>query len=90
VAEVSASFLVSTAGKWGVNMCDQLSTRSPMIVFVPASQRDQETTSGRLSCVCICDGGPNPSGFFSREPRMVLKGDYALLLLHDFTAKQED
>jgi hypothetical protein len=90
VAEVSASFLVSTAGKWGVNMCDHLSTRSPMIVFVPASQRDQETTSGRLSCACICGGGPNPSGFLFREAPMVLRGDYALLLLHDFTAKQED
>ena len=62
-------------------------SKSPLsIVFVPASQRDQETTSGRLSCVCICGGGPNPSGFFFREAPMVLRGDYALLLLHDFTA----
>ena len=73
----------------GVNMCDHLSTRSAMIVFVPASQRDQETTSGRLSCVCICGGGPNPSGFFFREAPMVLRGDYALLLPHDFTATKK-
>ena len=43
-----------------------------------------------MSCVCICGGGPNPSGFFFREAPMVLRGDYALLLLHDFTANLED
>jgi hypothetical protein len=42
--------------------------------------------SGRLSCVCISGGGPNPSGFFFREARMLFRGDYAWLLLYAFTA----